>query len=321
MKRSAANIFQRFGAKRFYSIAKSKTFTSKGLFTTLTLATTTAAAFYYLQQPKFVRAEEKHSFDEHKDDFRYEVKDNPLFETLRGKTKQDLDITLYQYQVCPFCCKVRAYLDFHKIPYKIVEVDPVFKKELADSDYKKVPQTIINGIRVNDSTLIISTLDQILNPQVKDPIHAANEKYWRKWVDHKFVHTIPPNIYRTQSEAIAAFEYISDMNQFGFLQKQAAKYLGSSVMYVVSKRLKTKYHIEDEREAIYSCGREWMKALGSKPFHGGNKPDLADLATYGVLTSIEGLQTFEDLFEHADMADWYYRMKSLVGSSTGKRMN
>lgn len=24
-------------------------------------------------------------------------------------------ITLYQYEVCPFCCKVKAFLDFHNV--------------------------------------------------------------------------------------------------------------------------------------------------------------------------------------------------------------
>jgi hypothetical protein len=25
------------------------------------------------------------------------------------------NITLYQYEVCPFCCKVKAFLDYHKV--------------------------------------------------------------------------------------------------------------------------------------------------------------------------------------------------------------
>jgi glutaredoxin len=46
---------------------------------------------------------------------------------------------LYQYDPCPFCNKVRAVLDYHKLPYTVVEVNPMRKKELAFSkDYKKV---------------------------------------------------------------------------------------------------------------------------------------------------------------------------------------
>lgn len=25
------------------------------------------------------------------------------------------DITVYQYEVCPFCCKLKAFLDYHKV--------------------------------------------------------------------------------------------------------------------------------------------------------------------------------------------------------------
>lgn len=54
-------------------------------------------------------------------------------------------MTLYQYDVCPFCNKVKAMLDFHAIPYDVVEVNPLFKSELAFSEYKKVPVLVIDG--------------------------------------------------------------------------------------------------------------------------------------------------------------------------------
>jgi hypothetical protein len=33
-------------------------------------------------------------------------------ERLHGIPKE---IILYQYEVCPFCCKVKAFLDYHKV--------------------------------------------------------------------------------------------------------------------------------------------------------------------------------------------------------------
>ena len=39
-------------------------------------------------------------------------------------------VTLYQYEVCPFCCKVKAFLDYHRVPYEVVEVNPLTKAEL-----------------------------------------------------------------------------------------------------------------------------------------------------------------------------------------------
>lgn len=29
------------------------------------------------------------------------------------------DLTLYQYEVCPFCCKAKAALDYFSVPYKV----------------------------------------------------------------------------------------------------------------------------------------------------------------------------------------------------------
>lgn len=46
---------------------------------------------------------------------------------------------LFQYRTCPFCCKVRAYLDARGISYEVVEVDAVLRQAIKWSGYKKVP--------------------------------------------------------------------------------------------------------------------------------------------------------------------------------------
>ena len=48
-------------------------------------------------------------------------------------------IKLYQYQTCPFCCKTRAFLDYYGINYEVVEVNPLFRREIKFSKYRKVP--------------------------------------------------------------------------------------------------------------------------------------------------------------------------------------
>lgn len=55
-------------------------------------------------------------------------------------------VTLYEYQPCPFCNKVKAFLDYTDTPWTSVEVDPLFKKEIAFSQVKpkKVPICIID---------------------------------------------------------------------------------------------------------------------------------------------------------------------------------
>jgi microsomal prostaglandin-E synthase 2 len=69
-------------------------------------------------------------------------------------------VTLYQYEVCPFCCKVKAALDYYRVPYTVVEVSPLTKRQLKWGPHKKVPVAVLEpgGLVVADSSAIISRL-------------------------------------------------------------------------------------------------------------------------------------------------------------------
>ncbi|XP_072289683.1 prostaglandin E synthase 2 isoform X2 [Eucyclogobius newberryi] len=70
-----------------------------------------------------------------------------------------MKLVLYQYKTCPFCSKVRAFLDYHGLPYDIVEVNPVMRKEIKWSTYRKVPILMVDeDVQLNDSSVIISSL-------------------------------------------------------------------------------------------------------------------------------------------------------------------
>jgi hypothetical protein len=45
----------------------------------------------------------------------------------KGPPLGDLPVTIYQYKICPFCCKVKAVLDFFKVPYETLDVNPLTK--------------------------------------------------------------------------------------------------------------------------------------------------------------------------------------------------
>lgn len=45
-----------------------------------------------------------------------------------------------------------AFLDYHDIPYEVVEVNPLSKKEIKWSDYKKVPILTVDGEQLVDSS-------------------------------------------------------------------------------------------------------------------------------------------------------------------------
>ncbi|CAF1503087.1 unnamed protein product, partial [Didymodactylos carnosus] len=70
-------------------------------------------------------------------------------------------LTLYQYITCPFSCKVRAYLNYNRIPYDIVEVNSILRREVKWSSYKKVPVVVVEDekLQLNDSSLILSAIE------------------------------------------------------------------------------------------------------------------------------------------------------------------
>lgn len=48
---------------------------------------------------------------------------------------------------------------------------------------------------------------------------------------------------------------------------------------------------------------------------GGSKPNLADLAVFGVLRPIRNLDTGRDMIASTKIGDWYARMENAVGAA------
>ncbi|XP_057975537.1 uncharacterized protein LOC131162932 [Malania oleifera] len=230
------------------------------------------------------------------------------------------DVVLYQYEACPFCNKVKAFLDYYRIPYKIVEVNPISKKEIKWSDYKKVPILTVDGEHMVDSSDIIDKLFKKINPDKSvDPMDDDEEKKWRGWVDNHLVHVLSPNIYRTTTEALESFDYITTKGNFSFTERIIAKYAGATAMYFVSKKLRKRHNITNERAALYEAAETWVNALNGRKFLGGLEPNLADLAVFGVLRPIRHLQSGRDMVEHTRIGEWYDRMESAVGNSSSTK--
>eukprot|EP00897_Mesotaenium_endlicherianum_P005323 jgi/Mesen1/4819/ME000243S04001 len=136
-----------------------------------------------------------------------------------------------------------------------------------------------------------------------------------RWVDDHLVHLLSPNIYRTPQEALEAFEYITTNGNFSVMERTMAKYSGAASMYFISKRLKKRHNIENERESLYKAAEEWMENLKGRKFLGGDKPNLADLAVFGVLRPIRYMRAGRDLMENTSILPWYERMEAEVGDS------
>jgi microsomal prostaglandin-E synthase 2 len=251
-------------------------------------------------------------------------------------------IVLYQYEVCPFCCKVKAFLDYHNLPYRVVEVNPLTKAELKWSAYKKVPVALLDGReQLNDSSAIVSRLAAEVAAAGEQQqrgkaarrrggwlpfggggagagpaagASAEEEERWRRWVDERLVRVITVNIYRSARESFQTFDYIAEHGNFGRVQREAARVVGATTMWALSRRLRKKYGVEgDVREALRGCAADWVGALGGRPFLGGAAPNLADLSVFGVVRSVVGTDTFMDLMHETQIGPWYERMMAAVG--------
>jgi microsomal prostaglandin-E synthase 2 len=151
-----------------------------------------------------------------------------------------------------------------------------------------------------------------------------DERHWRQWTDDVLVHTLSPNIYRTPAEALQAFRHFSDAGEwstrFGYLERLFIIYVGATAMFFVGRILKKRHKLNDDvRESMYDACRQWTAAVHSSggKFLGGDRPDLADLAVYGVLSAVDGCNAFDDLVSHTDIARWYQAVKKVVSANAG----
>ncbi|GFR47294.1 hypothetical protein Agub_g8981, partial [Astrephomene gubernaculifera] len=297
-------------------------------------------------------------------------------------------ITLYQYEVCPYCCKVRALLDFYKLPYTSIEVNPLTKGELSWSSYKKVPVVQLDDEIVADSSAIMSRLatdiaaaraaaaaaaappaaaaapaaapessaapakkssggwwfwsskgsDESDAAAVKDQAPAAaapapaaavlsaesaaaaleEEVRWRKWVDEKLVKVLTANIYRNWDESKETFKYITEQTSWSWGTRELARWTGAVMMWQVGKRMPAKYGIEgDLRVALYDTANDFVdNALRGRRFAGGEQPNLADVAAFGVIRAVRKTGAFRDLMENSRLGPWFAAMEEVVGGSS-----
>ncbi len=214
---------------------------------------------------------------------------------------------LFQYEVCPFCWKVRTALALKHVPYEKVEVHPLNKKELAFSEYKKVPVwTDSKGEQVNDSNAIMAYIDSHYEgPKLfeEDADRAAREKSLIEWSE-KYVKAIPPAIYSNFGDSLKAFDYITKTSKFSWHQKALIKYSGAAVMKMVAKKSKQKQGIDDANAHLVNLTKEWETALEGKKFAGGDKPNAADAAVYGITMSISALPASKLLTAYPGFQKW-----------------
>ena len=227
------------------------------------------------------------------------------------------DVIIYQYKICPFCCRVKAYLDYLRIPYKLVEVNPLTKGEISFSKgYKKVPIVIFDGLQVNDSTPIIEHISEdVVKADKKlmkqhSGLFTGDVEKWGEWSEKRLAVYLYPNITRSMEESWECFGYTGDIKEWTPLNRVGTRVAGTVAMTLANGKIKKKYNIQDERGELQECLNEWLSALGDKKFLHGDAVTLPDIMVFGVLRSIEGLSTFVEIMKNnPKLQAWFSRVE------------
>jgi microsomal prostaglandin-E synthase 2 len=227
-------------------------------------------------------------------------------------------ITLYQFELCPYCHKVRAGLELKGLTFRKVEVNPMSKRELPtlpEGAPRKVPVLDVGGELLWDSTVILGYLDEHFPREPRffpaDPTLRTRAEEVESWVDDALTFALPTVIYGTWGEALKAAQVTARTSNFGLLQNLMVRAGGSLVMHEVSKRILKKRGESDGRAWLSRELDELEGWLGAQPFVCGDNLTLADVATHGALTSIQEFPAFAAMMTRPRLSAWYRRVAAL----------
>ncbi|PWQ98166.1 glutathione S-transferase family protein [Leucothrix pacifica] len=214
-------------------------------------------------------------------------------------------LTLYQFNSCPFCWKVRSLLNYAKQPYDIVEVTPMGMQELDFTDHAKVPVLKDDDKVIVESAAIVD----YINEHYAQAPKSEDSKRWTDWVDETLVHYLPPLIHPNFTTSWKNFGAIMLADQYPAFKGFIVRLGGSIVMPKVAKRMKAKYDINDEKTEFLAAIDQWSdEGLTDKSFYGGDKPDFVDCSVFGVLRSGDQLGIVDMAKNHnSTFAAWYDR--------------
>ena len=218
--------------------------------------------------------------------------------------------TIYTYATCPFSLKVKSLLKSRGIEFSNVEVDPMKKTELQWSDWKKVPVFVdINGTHVNDSNDILHYIDE--NNGNKFPRDGEDDEQdkWMNFSNDILGKSIVAVIYKNYRTSLHALDYVTKVDKFSLKDRFVSKWLGAVVMRMIG-RSRAKLFNQPPRTNLQTQ-LDSMSSGIKGGFFGGEDPNGAEFANYGILRSMQGLNGFDIVESHGVVWPWYNRMQIL----------
>tara|TARA_B100001123_G_scaffold104195_2_gene120808 strand:+ start:2296 stop:3042 length:747 start_codon:yes stop_codon:yes gene_type:complete len=217
--------------------------------------------------------------------------------------------TMYCFETCPFCFKVKALLGSRGIEYSKVEVDPTFKTQLKWSDWGKVPVLVdVDGTQVNDSNYILHYIDSKDSNSFPRKGEDSEQDQWMDFSNKVLGKSIVAVIYTSYRTSLQALAYVTRVDNFSFGSRLINKWLGAFIMRMVGRSRAKMFDLPPRENLKFQLDHMSNGIEGD--FFGGEEPNGADYANFGILRSMQGLNGFDIVESHQVVSGWYSRMRA-----------
>ncbi len=223
-------------------------------------------------------------------------------------------VTLYQFELCPFCHKVKAALEVKGIAFQKIEVNPMTRKELPELDSnqrRKVPVLQIDGKTISDSTNILEYLESREATLTPEPPGDEKSSMIENWVDEDLAQVLPAVIYGKWRDAARAARVIARSSNFGFVQNALVRGGGSMIMHQVAKKITKRRGGGNPEQMLADEMDKFEEWLGEGDFVCGTEVSVGDIATHGCLTCIQDFPAFADIMKRPRVEAWFARVQKL----------
>ena len=220
--------------------------------------------------------------------------------------------TMYCFETCPFCFKVKALLGSRGIEYSKVEVDPTFKTQLKWSEWGKVPVFVdVDGTQVNDSNHILHYIDSNGSGSFPRMGEDPEQDRWMDFSNSVLGKSIVAVIYTSYRTSVQALDYVTRVDRFSFGSRLINKWLGGLIMRMVGKSRAKMFDLPPRENLQHQL--DIMSEGIRGDFFGDEEPNGADFANFGILRSMQGLNGFDIVEGHHVVSGWYARMQQNSG--------
>eukprot|EP01083_Nonionella_stella_P160500 524824_1 len=304
----------------------------------------------------------EYAFDPKFDNLIHGVWTRKDYERRQGRSESEVGslgrIFMYQYNCCPFCGKVKAVLDYYNLPYSLIEVSPITKAQLPNSNKflhdRNVPILLASragagpsnskvGQKVTyQSNVIINTVLEYLcvnglMPQTEfersrsDIIDA-----WQQWMDNNLI----PHLYcaidydsfdvsylnrlfndgknkdEEENSTDIMFRYLKEFKKFETMHISTfpIQEMSAQLFHNQAKLLRFKYGIPKGHDITHlkETMEEWHQVTKIS-FHGGSKPDIADLMCFGIFRTFSNIPLIAHLIQETGLQEWYEIVQEMIG--------